>query len=96
MSHRDAHEELIADLERRLTRARAGGGPSAMERHVGRGKLPARDRVELLCDPGAPFLELSPLAAEEMYGGDAPGAGIVTGVGSSRAGAARSLPTTRP
>jgi 3-methylcrotonyl-CoA carboxylase beta subunit len=81
MSHRDAHEELIADLERRLTRARAGGGSSAMERHVGRGKLPARDRVELLCDPGAPFLELSPLAAEEMYGGDAPGAGIVTGVG---------------
>ncbi len=81
MSDRASHEELIADLERRLARARAGGGKSAMDRHVGRGKLPARDRVELLCDPGEPFLELSPLAAEEMYGGDAPGAGVVAGVG---------------
>ena len=63
---------------------RAGGGERARERHVARGKLLARDRVERLCDPGAPFLELSPLAAEEMYDGDAPGAGIVTGVGVVR------------
>jgi 3-methylcrotonyl-CoA carboxylase beta subunit len=81
MSDRAAHEELIEDLERRLAGARAGGGPEATRRHVGRGKLPARDRVELLCDPGAPFLELSALAAEEMYGGDAPGAGVFAGVG---------------
>jgi len=81
MSHREGHLELIADLERRLERVRAGGGPKALERHVARGKLPARERVERLCDPGAAFLELSPLAAEELYGGDAPGAGMVTGVG---------------
>jgi 3-methylcrotonyl-CoA carboxylase beta subunit len=79
--YRDAHLELIADLDRRLDRVRAGGGERARERHVGRGKLFVRDRVERLCDPGAPFLELSPLAAEELYDGDAPGAGMVTGVG---------------
>ena len=51
------------------------------QRHVARGKLLVRDRVERLCDPGTPFLELSALAAEELYDGDAPGAGIVCGVG---------------
>jgi 3-methylcrotonyl-CoA carboxylase beta subunit len=81
MSYRDGHERLLADLERRLERARAGGGERPMERHIARGKLPARERVELLCDPGAPFLELAPLAAEEMYDGDAPAAGIVAGIG---------------
>jgi 3-methylcrotonyl-CoA carboxylase beta subunit len=78
---RDAHLELVADLERRLERVRAGGGTRARERHVSRGKLLVRDRVERLCDPGAPFLELSPLAAEELYDDVAPGAGMVTGVG---------------
>ena len=74
---------------------RAGGGERARERHVARGKLLVRDRVERLCDPGAPFLELSPLAAEELYDGDAPGAGIVTGVGrGARAAGASSSPTT--
>ncbi len=81
MSDREGHEELLEDLRRRVQRAAGGGGERAMERHVSRGKLPARKRVELLCDPGAPFLELSALAAEEMYGGDAPGAGVVAGVG---------------
>jgi 3-methylcrotonyl-CoA carboxylase beta subunit len=81
MSHRDGHLELIADLEQRLERVRAGGGPKAVERHVARGKLPVRERVERLCDPGTPFLELSPLAAEELYDGAAPGAGMVTGIG---------------
>jgi 3-methylcrotonyl-CoA carboxylase beta subunit len=80
-SFREGHLELIADLEQRLARVRAGGGERARERHTSRGKLLARDRVERLCDPGAPFLELSPLAAEELYDGAAPGAGIVTGVG---------------
>jgi 3-methylcrotonyl-CoA carboxylase beta subunit len=84
VSFRDQHLELIADLEQRLERARGGGGPKATERHVARGKLPARERVERLCDPGAPFLELSALAAEEMYDGAAPGAGMVTGVGVVR------------
>jgi 3-methylcrotonyl-CoA carboxylase beta subunit len=81
MSYRAGHLGLIADLEARLERVRGGGGPRAMERHVTRGKLPARERVERLCDPGAPFLELAPLAAEELYDGAAPSAGVVAGVG---------------
>jgi 3-methylcrotonyl-CoA carboxylase beta subunit len=80
MSDRDRHLDLIAELERRLARARAGGGEGARERHVARSKLLVRDRVERLCDPGSAFLELSPLAAEDLYDGDAPAAGIVTGV----------------
>src|SRR3954453_2566525 len=82
MSDRDGHLELIADLESRLERVRAGGGPRALERHTSRGKLFVRERVERLCDPGTPFLELSALAAEELYDGDAPGAGMVTGIGT--------------
>jgi 3-methylcrotonyl-CoA carboxylase beta subunit len=81
MSNRDGHLALIAELERRLERARAGGGEKARERHQERGKLLARDRIERLADPGSAFLELSPLAAEELYDGAAPSAGIVTGIG---------------
>ncbi len=81
MSYRDGHLELIAELEQRLERARAGGGAKATERHVARGKLPARERIERLCDPGAPFLELAPLAAEGLYDDAAPSAGVVAGVG---------------
>jgi 3-methylcrotonyl-CoA carboxylase beta subunit len=79
---RAAHLELLDDLRQRVERARGGGGDRARARHVERGKLLARDRVERLCDPGTRFLELSPLAGEELYGGDAPGAGIVTGIGT--------------
>src|SRR5690606_17917298 len=75
------HRRLVAELHERLARAALGGGEKARERHTSRGKLLPRERVERLCDPGAPFLELSPLAAEDMYDGDAPGAGIITGVG---------------
>jgi 3-methylcrotonyl-CoA carboxylase beta subunit len=75
------HRALAADLRARLQRVAAGGGERARERHVARGKLLPRERVERLCDLGAPFLELSPLAAEGLYDGDAPGAGIITGVG---------------
>jgi 3-methylcrotonyl-CoA carboxylase beta subunit len=81
VSYRDAHLELIEDLVTRLERVRAGGGPKAVDRHHARGKLLARERIERLTDPGTPFLELSPLAAEELYDGAAPSAGIVTGVG---------------
>ncbi|HWH96449.1 MAG TPA: carboxyl transferase domain-containing protein, partial [Baekduia sp.] len=80
-TYRAAHLALIEDLEARLARVRGGGGERARQRHVERGKLLPRDRVERLCDPGAPFLELSALAAEELYDGAAPGAGIVTGIG---------------
>jgi 3-methylcrotonyl-CoA carboxylase beta subunit len=83
-SNRDGHLELIADLQARIARVRGGGGERARQRHIERGKLLVRDRVERLCDPGAPFLELSALAAEGLYDGDAPGAGIVTGIGVVR------------
>ena len=79
---REKHLQLIAELEAELERVHGGGGPKAVERHRGRGKLTARERVAGLCDPGAPFLELSPLAAHGMYDDAAPGAGIVTGVGT--------------
>ena len=76
------HLELIADLEARLERAAAGGGAKAMARHTERGKLPVRERIDRLIDPLSPFLELSPLAAEELYLPDeVSAAGIVTGVG---------------
>jgi len=78
---RDAHLALIEDLNTRLERVRAGGGERARQRHVDRGKLLPRDRVQRLCDPGAPFLELCALAAEELYDGAAPGAGVVAGIG---------------
>ncbi|MEA2223826.1 MAG: 3-methylcrotonyl-CoA carboxylase beta subunit, partial [Solirubrobacteraceae bacterium] len=76
-----AHRALVADLNAQLARARAGGGERAQQRHVERGKLLPRDRVARLLDPGAPLLELSPLAAHDLYDGAAPGAGIITGIG---------------
>ena len=76
-----AQEELRAQLHDKLATAALGGPERTRERHVARGKLLPRDRVDTLLDPGSPFLELSPLAADGMYGGDAPGAGIITGVG---------------
>ncbi|MEV0845595.1 carboxyl transferase domain-containing protein [Streptomyces sp. NPDC049954] len=76
-----AHTALVAELRDRLARARLGGGERARERHVARGKLLPRDRVDGLLDPGSPFLELAPLAAEDLYGGAAPAAGVVAGIG---------------
>jgi 3-methylcrotonyl-CoA carboxylase beta subunit len=75
-----AHQRsLVEDLRARLLVASAGP-ERARERHVARGKLLPRDRVDALVDPGSPFLELSPLAANGMYSDEAPGAGIITGV----------------
>jgi 3-methylcrotonyl-CoA carboxylase beta subunit len=76
-----AMRELVADLRRKLEEVAAGGGAQARERHVGRGKLLPRDRIELLLDAGTPFLEFSPLAADGMYAGEAPAAGLITGIG---------------
>src|SRR5204863_8759122 len=76
-----AHRALAEDLREQLVCARAGGGERAAERHRARGKLLARERVARLLDDGEPFLELSPLAAHGLYDGDAPAAGIITGVG---------------
>jgi len=76
-----ANAALAAELRRKLAEASRGGPDNARERHVGRGKLLPRDRVDTLTDPGSPFLELGPLAADGMYDGDAPAAGIITGIG---------------
>ncbi|WP_293782969.1 carboxyl transferase domain-containing protein, partial [uncultured Aeromicrobium sp.] len=73
--------DLVAELRERTAAARQGGSLPARERHVARGKLLPRDRVDHLLDPGSPFLEIAPLAAYEMYGGEVPSAGIVTGIG---------------
>ncbi|MEU6442063.1 carboxyl transferase domain-containing protein [Streptomyces sp. NPDC047046] len=76
-----AHAKLADELRSRLERARLGGGERARERHVSRGKMLPRDRVDGLLDPGSPFLELAPLAAEGLYEGAAPAAGVVAGLG---------------
>jgi 3-methylcrotonyl-CoA carboxylase beta subunit len=73
--------ELAAELRERLAEVRRGGDEAARARHVERGKLLVRDRVDRLLDPGSPFLELSPLAAWELYDDVVPAAGIVTGIG---------------
>jgi len=75
------HQALARDLRAQVARTSEGGGPEAQKKHTDRGKLLPRDRVRALLDPGAPFLELSQLAAHGMYGDDAPSAGIVTGIG---------------
>ena len=72
---------LVSELREREALVRGGGGQRSVERHHGRGKLLARERIERLLDPASPFLELSPLAATGMYEDEAPGAGIVTGIG---------------
>ena len=81
VANRERMAGLVADLERRLTVVREGGGHLGRQRQVELGKLPARTRVEHLLDPATPFLELSPLAAGDMYDGQAPSAGMVTGIG---------------
>ena len=77
----DEMKVLVDELRERLAEVRKGGSESARRKHLDRGKLLARDRVDQLLDPGSPFLELSPLAATGMYDDAVPSAGIVTGVG---------------
>ena len=74
-------DALVAELRARSALVAAGGGEQAVERHRGRGKLLARERIDRLVDPGTAFLELNALAAWEVYDGQAPSAGIVTGIG---------------
>jgi acetyl-CoA carboxylase carboxyltransferase component len=74
-------EELVTELRERTAQVAVGGGERATARHRERGKLPARERIDLLLDPGTSFLELGALAAWDVYGGEAPSAGIVTGIG---------------
>ncbi len=75
------YQQLLEQLNQRIQLVQQGGGVEAIARHRKRNKLLARERVQLLCDPDTPFLELSPLAAWDMYDNDAPSAGIVTGIG---------------
>ncbi|MFL6623005.1 MAG: carboxyl transferase domain-containing protein [Sulfurifustis sp.] len=77
----EAMRGLVADLRETVASASQGGSEEARRKHIARGKLLVRDRVEALLDPGAPFLELSQLAAHGMYGNEVPAAGIITGVG---------------
>jgi acetyl-CoA carboxylase carboxyltransferase component len=78
---RERMETLVSELRERTVGVAGGGGEKAIERHRSRGKLTARERVDRLLDPGSAFLELGALAAWEMYDGQAPSAGIVTGIG---------------
>ncbi len=75
------NQELVSGLQEKMREVEQGGSPGARKKHEDRGKLFVRDRIEKLIDPGTPFLELSSLAGYGMYGGDAPCAGIVSGVG---------------
>ncbi|HEV7741494.1 MAG TPA: carboxyl transferase domain-containing protein [Pseudolysinimonas sp.] len=76
-----AQRELVDELHARLAQAALGGPEASRERHVSRGKLLPRERVEHLLDEGSPFLEVAPLAAHDLYEGDAPGAGLLAGIG---------------
>ena len=78
---REQNLALAADLKERLEAVKQGGGGKYVERHRSRGKMLPRERIAEICDPGSPFLELSSLAANELYDGKAQSAGIITGIG---------------
>ena len=80
-SNADRMTTLLVELRERTALARQGGGPKYVERHRAQGKLPVRERIDKLLDDGSPFLELSPLAAVDLYDNDAPAAGVITGIG---------------
>src|SRR5690554_5557626 len=79
-----AYDQLLFELRDRLAWARAGGGEKMVARHRARNKIPVRERIDLLIDPGTGFLELSPLAGWGLYDGRLAAAGIVTGIGTVR------------
>jgi 3-methylcrotonyl-CoA carboxylase beta subunit len=79
--NREAYEAIVAQLQARRRLALAGGPLKAREKHLARNKILPRDRVEVLLDPGSPFLEFGMLAGEGLYEGVPPGAGIITGIG---------------
>src|SRR5690606_29083079 len=77
----EAMAALVADLRAKVEKIRQGGGEAARQKHLARGKLLPRERVRKLLDVGSPFLELSQLAAWDMYDNQVPAAGIITGIG---------------
>src|SRR4051812_28921237 len=80
-ANRERMDGLVAELRQEVDRIRQGGGEQARQRHLARKKLLPRDRVRALIDPASPFLELSQLAAQDMYGGEVPSAGLIAGIG---------------
>ncbi|MDO4592446.1 MAG: carboxyl transferase domain-containing protein, partial [Comamonadaceae bacterium] len=76
-----AMQALVDDLRARCGQIAQGGGEAARAKHIARGKLLPRERVQQLLDPGTPFLEVAPLAALNMYDNAAPGAGLIAGIG---------------
>jgi len=80
-ANRNRMQALVDEHRARIAEAHQGGGPKYLARHREQGKLPVRERIDQLLDPQSPFLELSPLAAWGLYDNDAPGAGLVTGIG---------------
>ena len=80
-ANRAAHLQMLDTVREAAEAAAAGGGPEALARHTARGKMPPRERVANLLDPGSPFLEIGATAAHAMYDGAAPGAGVIAGVG---------------
>ncbi|HSU71814.1 MAG TPA: carboxyl transferase domain-containing protein, partial [Micrococcaceae bacterium] len=76
-----AQRELAEDLRSRLAAAALGGPERSRQRHLARGKLLPRERIDQLLDDGSPFLEIAPLAANGLYGNECPGAGVITGIG---------------
>jgi acetyl-CoA carboxylase carboxyltransferase component len=80
-ANREQMLSLVRQLHERLAQVKLGGGPDAITKHRGRNKMLPRERIDVLLDPGTAFMEFSALAGWDMYNGDAPGAGIVTGVG---------------
>ena len=80
-ANRAAHEAMLATIADAAALAAAGGGAKALARHTARGKMPPRERVANLLDPGSPFLEIGATAAHGMYNGDAPAAGVIAGIG---------------
>ncbi|MDO5604107.1 MAG: carboxyl transferase domain-containing protein [Paracoccus sp. (in: a-proteobacteria)] len=85
-ANRQVHLDLLDSVRQAAMAAAAGGGAAAMERHTARGKMPPRERVANLLDPGSAFLEIGATAAHGMYDGAAPGAGVITGIGRVHGG----------
>ncbi len=81
VANREAILSQVEDLRMLLAEVHQGGGRKAQERHVSRGKLLPRDRIDELLDPGSPFLEIGQLAAYEVYGEHVPAAGVIAGIG---------------
>jgi 3-methylcrotonyl-CoA carboxylase beta subunit len=80
-ANHEAQRALVEELKNRLATAALGGPAASRERHIKRGKLLPRERIDYLLDKGSPFLEIAPLAANGMYNDDSPGAGVIAGIG---------------